>query len=117
MYTGAESDEIRERNREAFLNDPDTNILIGTEAMAEGLNLQVCPYLINYEQADTYAQREQRIGRIRRIGSKYESVNIIDLVSESPNVKSRDDVKLTKLERDKLISDSLLKDNGNDKQH
>jgi len=108
MYTGAESGEKRDAIKEAFLTDPETNILIGTEAMAEGLNLQVCPYLINYEQADTYAQREQRIGRIRRIGSKYKNVNIIDLVSVSESFISQDDIKLNKLRRDKMISDSLL---------
>ena len=72
--------------------------------MAEGLNLQVARYVIHYEQADTYAQKEQRNGRIRRIGSKYESVNVIDILSKD----SFDTVKLMKLKRDKLISDSVL---------
>ena len=104
MYTGAESDEQREKSIAAFKGDPDCRVIIGTEAMAEGLNLQVARYVIHYEQADTYAQKEQRNGRIRRIGSKYESVNVIDILSKD----SFDTVKLMKLKRDKLVSDSVL---------
>ena len=47
MYTGEENQEERDRNVYAFKNDPTVNIIIGTEAMAEGLNLQVCPFLIH----------------------------------------------------------------------
>ena len=105
MYTGAESDEKREENIDAFKNDPECRVIIGTEAMAEGLNLQVSRYVIHYEQADTYAQREQRIGRIRRIGSKYDYIAVIDLVTKG----SHDEIKMRKLANDKLISDSCLK--------
>jgi len=104
MYTGAENQEERDQNVAAFRNDPDVNIIIGTEAMAEGLNLQVCPFLINYEQADTHAVREQRIGRICRIGSKYDHVNIIDLVTEESN----DIGRLSKIERDEELSSAML---------
>lgn len=104
MYTGAESDEQRTANIDAFKTDPECRVIIGTEAMAEGLNLQVSRYVIHYEQADTYAQREQRIGRIRRIGSKYDSVNVLDIVTEN----SFDMTKLKKLARDKSISEAAL---------
>lgn len=104
MYTGAESDEQRDANIDAFKTDPECRVIIGTEAMAEGLNLQVSRYVIHYEQADTYAQREQRIGRIRRIGSKYDAVNVLDIVTKD----SFDTVKLMKLARDKNISDGVL---------
>lgn len=104
MYTGAENQEQRDRNVYAFRNDPEVNIIIGTEAMAEGLNLQVCPFLINYEQADTYAVREQRIGRICRLGSRYSHINVIDLVTE----ESKDMARLSKIERDEDLSSAML---------
>lgn len=106
MYTGSENAEARERNIKAFKTDPEVGILIGTEAMAEGLNLQVCQFLINYEQADTYAIREQRIGRIRRIGSKYSTINIIDVITDT--AESKDIAKLRKLSRDRDLSSALL---------
>lgn len=104
MYTGEENQEERDRNVFAFRNDPAVNIIIGTEAMAEGLNLQVCPFLINYEQADTHAIRDQRIGRICRLGSKYEHINVINLVTED----SSDISRLSKNELGKDLSDSIL---------
>jgi len=104
LYTGNESDEQREINLAAFNNDPETRVLIGTEAMAEGLNLQISRNVINYEQADTYAQRTQRIGRVRRIGSVYTTVNVVDLITEN----SFDEVKIRKLKRDKELTESLI---------
>lgn len=106
MYTGEESEEKRNMNVQAFKTDPSVNIIIGTEAMAEGLNLQVCPYLINYEQADTYAVREQRIGRIRRLGSKYKYIYVIDLVTKDE--KSKDIAKLRKIKRDEALASAIL---------
>ena len=104
MYTGAESDAQREANIDAFKNDPECRVIIGTEAMAEGLNLQVSRHVIHYEQADTYAQREQRNGRIRRIGSKYAYINVIDVVTEG----SFDETKLQKLRNDYVVTGAVL---------
>lgn len=102
MYTGRENDEQRKESYDSFLGD--VNVLIGTEACAEGLNLQVAGYLINYEQSETYAQRNQRIGRIRRIGSKYNELKVYDMITEA----SFDEVRYNKLIRDKMISQALL---------
>lgn len=102
MFTGAESDKVREKNIELFKNDVD--ILIGTEACAEGLNLQFARCVIHYEQADTFAQREQRIGRVRRIGSSYKSIVVYDIITEN----SFDETKYAKLKRDKDIAGALV---------
>lgn len=106
-YTGAENEATREKNIQLFTESEDYNILIGTEACAEGLNLQCANYLINYEQPDTYAQKEQRIGRIRRAGSKHSHAHVYDIVTEL----SQDRIKLNKLERDKDLSTSLISEN------
>lgn len=105
-YTGREDDEERAANVDAFKNDPSVNVMIGTDAMAEGLNLQVCPFLINYEQADTDAMKEQRSGRIRRIGSRYDSVYIIDLVTKEE--RSKDVKKMRKMTRDDYMASGIL---------
>lgn len=102
MYTGRENDEQRKESYNSFLND--VNVLIGTEACAEGLNLQVAGYLINYEQSETYAQRNQRIGRIRRIGSKYDELKVYDIITRN----SFDEIRYNKLMRDKDISEALI---------
>jgi SNF2 family DNA or RNA helicase len=45
-------------------------ILIGTDAMSEGLNLQTCGKVINYDMPWNFMRVEQRIGRLDRIGGK-----------------------------------------------
>lgn len=102
LFTGKESDKAREENLNNF--KVDTPILIGTEAMAEGLNLQFCSYMIHYEQGDTFAQREQRIGRIRRPKAKGTYCHIYDIVTK----KSFDQVKLKKIEKDRILSEAML---------
>ena len=102
LFTGGESDKKREESLNSFKGD--TDILIGTEAMAEGLNLQFCSYMIHYEQGDTFAQREQRIGRIRRPNAKSNTLRIYDVMTEG----SFDIVKKEKIRKDKALSDALL---------
>ena len=47
----------------------EVRVLIGTDSMSEGLNLQTCGRLINYDMPWNLMRVEQRIGRIDRIGS------------------------------------------------
>lgn len=49
-------------------------ILLATESASEGLNLQTCGVLINYDMPWNPMRVEQRIGRIDRIGQTYERV-------------------------------------------
>lgn len=49
-------------------------ILLCTESASEGLNLQTCGVLINYDMPWNPMRVEQRIGRIDRIGQKYQEV-------------------------------------------
>lgn len=52
------------------------NILIGTEAAAEGINLQFCSLLVNYDLPWNPQRIEQRIGRCHRYGQKNDVVVI-----------------------------------------
>lgn len=49
-------------------------IMIATEAAAEGINLQFCSMLVNYDLPWNPQRVEQRIGRIHRFGQKYDVV-------------------------------------------
>lgn len=51
-----------------------TNILIATEAGAEGINLQFCNIVVNYDLPWNPQRIEQRIGRCHRYGQKYDVV-------------------------------------------
>ena len=58
------------------------DILLCTDAAAEGLNLQTADLLINYDLPWNPMKLEQRIGRIDRIGQKYDKITVLNLYYE-----------------------------------
>ncbi len=64
----------KEELKEAFRQGDEIKILLCTESASEGLNLQTCGVLINYDMPWNPMRVEQRIGRIDRIGQRYERV-------------------------------------------
>jgi superfamily II DNA or RNA helicase len=61
----------KERLKEEFRKGESIKILLCTESASEGLNLQTCGVLINYDMPWNPMRVEQRIGRIDRIEQKY----------------------------------------------
>lgn len=68
------------------------SILIGTEAAAEGINLQFCSLLVNYDLPWNPQRIEQRIGRCHRYGQKNDVVVVNFL-----NVKNEADKRVYEL--------------------
>lgn len=66
----------------------DGTILISTEAGAEGLNLQFCSLVINYDLPWNPQKVEQRIGRCHRFGQKFD-VTVINFINNSNKVEQR----------------------------
>ena len=109
MYTGDENQNIRDNNIALFKTSIDHNVLVGTDAMAEGLNLQIAKYIINIDQPDFYAIKMQRIGRVRRTGSRFNNVTIYDMITaDGLNVKSQDINRLENIEKTKDVSDAIV---------
>ena len=54
--------------RELFQNH--AQVLIATEAGGEGINLQFCHHIINFDLPWNPMRLEQRIGRIHRLGQE-----------------------------------------------
>ena len=50
------------------------SIMIATEAAAEGINLQFCSMVVNYDLPWNPQRIEQRIGRCHRYGQRYDVV-------------------------------------------
>jgi hypothetical protein len=73
----------KEEIKNAFLKDEEIKILLCTEAASEGLNLQTCGVLINYDMPWNPMRVEQRIGRIDRIGQRYDDVWIYNYFYEN----------------------------------
>ena len=55
--------------------------LLATDAAGEGINLQFCWQMINYDIPWNPARLEQRMGRIHRYGQKHDPVAIVNLVA------------------------------------
>ncbi|MEG3934088.1 SNF2-related protein [Microcoleus sp. T3_B1] len=64
-------EQIKTKFREGIIK-----ILLCTESASEGLNLQTCGVLINYDMPWNPMRVEQRIGRLDRIGQIYDTVRI-----------------------------------------
>ena len=112
LYNGSNNDEEskkiynewinRPENAEKRTNNKDLNmrsaildefknngtILISTEAGSEGLNLQFCSLVINYDLPWNPQRVEQRIGRCHRFGQKFD-VTVINFINSSNKVEQR----------------------------
>lgn len=67
------------RRRESEVREGKADILLCTDAAAEGLNFQFCGALINYDMPWNPMRVEQRIGRIDRLGQQYPIIRIVNL--------------------------------------
>ncbi len=70
--TGSKTADMRAALVERFANDAE--IMIATEAAAEGINLQFCSLVVNYDLPWNPQRIEQRIGRCHRYGQKHDVV-------------------------------------------
>lgn len=67
-------DEVKRRFKEGR-----SEVLVCTDAAAEGLNFQFCGALVNYDMPWNPMRVEQRIGRIDRLGQRFSDIRIINL--------------------------------------
>jgi len=78
---GSKSVDERREAQWAFAK-PDTQILIATDAAGEGINLQFCRLLINWDIPWNPNRLEQRMGRIHRYGQK-QDVLVFNMVANN----------------------------------
>jgi hypothetical protein len=77
--TGSRSVDSRTALIEHFRDD--ATIMLATEAAAEGVNLQFCSMVVNYDLPWNPQRIEQRIGRCHRYGQKHDVV-VINFLNE-----------------------------------
>ena len=87
-------DEIKRRFRKG-----EAEILLCTDAAAEGLNFQFCGALVNYDMPWNPMRVEQRIGRIDRLGQAHQEIRVVNLhyrgtVETQVYIALRDRIKL-----------------------
>lgn len=90
IHGGMPVDERREA--QCRFRQPDTQILIATDAAGEGINLQFCRLLINWDIPWNPNRLEQRMGRIHRYGQASDVI-VFNMVANN----TREGVVLKKL--------------------
>ncbi len=74
LWQAISRDEAKRR-----FGEGEADVLLCTEAAAEGLNFQFCGALVNYDMPWNPMRVEQRIGRIDRLGQKHPVIRIFNL--------------------------------------
>lgn len=80
-------------------NKTEIDILIATDCISEGQNLQDCDYLVNYDIHWNPVRIIQRFGRIDRIGSRNEQIQLVNFwpdmdLDEYINLKGRVETRM-----------------------
>ena len=72
----------REETKRRFRRG-DAQVMVCTDAAAEGLNFQFCGALINFDCPWNPMRVEQRIGRVDRLGQRFERIAIVNLCTRA----------------------------------
>lgn len=94
----------------------DIDILIATDCISEGQNLQDCDYLVNYDIHWNPVRIIQRFGRIDRIGSKNAYIQLVNFwpdvdLDEYIDLKSRVESRMKAVDLTATADDNLLSNN------
>ncbi|NPV76263.1 MAG: DEAD/DEAH box helicase family protein [Anaerolineae bacterium] len=97
----------------------DVDLLIGTDCISEGQNLQDCDYLINYDIHWNPVRIIQRFGRVDRIGSPNSSIQLVNYwpdisLDEYINLKERVESRMMIADVTATGDDNVLSAQAND---
>ena len=89
------------------------DILIATDCISEGQNLQDCDYLVNYDIHWNPVRIIQRFGRIDRIGSVYDSIQLVNFwptpdLNKYINLKNRVEARMALVDISATAEDNVL---------
>jgi len=93
--------------------DGEIDILIATDCISEGQNLQDCDYLVNYDIHWNPVRIIQRFGRIDRIGSRNNSIQLINFwptadLNKYINLKNRVEARMALVDLSATSEDNIL---------
>ena len=97
--------------------DEEIDLLIGTDCISEGQNLQDCDYLINYDIHWNPVRIIQRFGRIDRIGNNNDSVQLVNFwptpdLNRYIKLKNRVEARMALVDIAATQGDNLLAPEG-----
>ena len=97
-------------------------VLIATDCISEGQNLQDCDYLVNYDIHWNPVRIIQRFGRIDRIGSENEVIQLVNFwpnlsLDDYINLKNRVESRMMMLDLSATGEDNVLTNKSNDMEY
>lgn len=105
------------KDRDMFENIPkaDIDILIATDCISEGQNLQDCDFLINYDIHWNPVRIIQRFGRIDRIGSRNKYIQLVNFwpdvtLDEYIDLKAKVETRMKIVDMTATGDDNILSD-------
>lgn len=109
----------KSKNRNKIPNTPQSgeiDILIATDCISEGQNLQDCDYVINYDIHWNPVRLIQRFGRIDRLGSTNEQIQMVNFwatphLDEYLKLKERVEARMALVDITATAEDNLLERN------
>ena len=107
------SPRSKSRNLVMANEEREIDVLIGTDCISEGQNLQDCDYLINYDIHWNPVRIIQRFGRIDRIGSTNEQIQLVNFwpdisLDEYINLKERVESRMVIADLAATADDNVL---------
>ena len=72
--------ESREAILQRFKDDPSVRVLLSSEVGSEGVDLQFCWIVVNYDLPWNPMRVEQRVGRVDRLGQEKDVIRVINLI-------------------------------------
>ena len=98
----------------AMTHDAEIDLLIATDCISEGQNLQDCDYLVNYDIHWNPVRIIQRFGRIDRIGSASHTVQLVNFwptqdLEKYVNLKNRVEARMALVDIAATFEDNILK--------
>jgi superfamily II DNA/RNA helicase len=113
IYTGEMNALEKEANKTMFKTDPETRVLISSDAGGYGVDLPEGNLLINYDQPWSSGLAMQRNGRINRASSEWETITIQDiLVKDSIEQRQHDMLKQKIAIANAVLDGSGINDKG-----
>lgn len=105
------------KNKAMYMPNDDTEIdfLIATDCISEGQNLQDCDFLVNYDIHWNPVRIIQRFGRIDRIGSKNDVIQLVNFwpdvtLDEYINLKAKVETRMKIVNMTATGDDNILSD-------
>jgi hypothetical protein len=107
---------------EEFASDGDLDLLIATDCISEGQNLQDCDWLINYDIHWNPVRIIQRFGRIDRIGSPNDRIQLVNFwpnmeLEEYINLEQRVSGRMVLLDISATGEENLIEQDSGDQMN